>query len=154
MTTPQPFQPADGETARWRHCDTLVDGREARDQVTIQEVMELLDCDEQAAWSAMDQCRARREADGQRSFYTVPGFGWVIATASDMLRMTEKRERKTGRALGRAVRVLRATPRKELSQFEREHADRQMVQLTAHEDLVNRRRRIPLSQIGQQPEIG
>ncbi len=49
--TLSPFQPADGDKARWRHCYELVVSRGPREQVTLHEVMELLDCDEKTACS-------------------------------------------------------------------------------------------------------
>lgn len=148
--TEAPFQPADGVKARWRHCYELAIARDVGEQITVHEVMELLDCDETNAWAAMRTARDHLEADGRRSVRTVPQFGWIVATASVQLRMANDRQTRARRQVKKAIRVLRATPREELSTFERQAADRQAASLTAMESLHSRRVRIPLSQIGQE----
>jgi hypothetical protein len=146
-----PFQPADGVQARWRYCYDLALTRDPRDQITLQEVMELLDCTRQAAIQAMDEARAHLEADGKGSLITVENFGWIIPTAADMLRLTEKRDRKTFRQSRRTTRIIDAVPRTELTQFERQALDRLSANHVRLQELKSRRR-IPLSQIGQ-PEL-
>lgn len=145
----QPFTPADGVQPRWRYCYDLVTDRDVNDQVTTQEIMELCDCDETAAWAAMRQAKAHLEADGQRSIRTVPRFGWIIMRPGEHITQAEHYERKSRRGLHRGIRVLGAihSRREELSQFEREAADRTTSRLTAIRDLMGRRRRVSLSEI-------
>lgn len=148
--TESPFRPADGVKARWRHCYELAISREVGDEITVHEVMELLDCDETNAWAAMRTARDHLEADGRRSVRTVPQFGWIVATASVQLHMANDRQKRASRQVRKAIRVLRATPREELTPFERQSADRQAASLTAMADLHARRVRTPLSQIGKE----
>lgn len=122
MADRKPFETIN-ERARWEDCYDLALSRQPREQITLHEVMEMLGCDEPAAWASMREAVARLERNGHRSLITEPKFGWIVATASDMLRLVDKREKKTVRALGRAARGLRATPRGELSQFERQAMD-------------------------------
>lgn len=149
------FEPADGVQARWRHCYDLavraINERGARGQITIREVTELLECDEPTAWAAMWEARKHLEQDGYRPLVEKPRFGWVIASASDALRVADKRRKKAGRQVKRGISVLRHTPRQELSQFERESADRELAKLNALADLHSRRRRLPLSEMEQLP---
>lgn len=152
------FEPADGVQARWRHCYELAVRaieRGPREQITIQEVQELLGCDERTAWQSMWEARKHLEKDGYRPLIEKPRFGWIVASASDALRVADKRRRKAGRQIQRGVHVLRHTPRDELSQFERQAADRELSSLTALADLHSRRRRLPLSDIdrGQLPPV-
>lgn len=144
-----PFKPADGVKARWRHCYELAASRAVDEQITVHEVMELLDCDETTAWAAMRDARDHLEADGKRSVRTVPQFGWIVASASVHLRMASDRQRRAGRQVRKAIRVIDATPRDELTQFERQAADRQLASLAAMRSLHERRIRTSLSQIGQ-----
>jgi hypothetical protein len=145
-----PFQPADGKQARWRYCYELAAARKVGEQITVQEVMELLDCDERTAWASMRDARDQLEADGKRSVRTVPQFGWVVADASTQIRMASDRSRRAGRQVKKAIRIIDATPRDELSQFERQAADRQLASLTAMRGLHARKVRIPLSEMAQQ----
>lgn len=144
-----PFEPADGVKARWRYCYELATSRRVEEQITVHEVMDLLDCDETAAWAAMREARDHLEANGKRSVRTVPRFGWIVASASQHLRMASDRQRRAGRQVRKAIRVIDATPREELSQFEREAADRQLASLVSMRSLHERRIRTPLSQIEQ-----
>lgn len=147
--TMQPFQPADGVKARWRYCAELAETRDVDDHITVQEVMEVLECDEHVAWASMREARDHLEEDGKRSVRTVAGFGWIVASASVQLGMASDRQRRAGRQIKKARRVLAATPREELTPFERQAADRQAAALEAIQGLFGRRRRVPLSQIGK-----
>lgn len=144
-----PFEPADGVQARWRYCYDLAATRAVNEQITVHEVMELLGCDDTTAWAAMREARDHLEADGKRSVRTVPRFGWIVASASVHLRMAADRQRRAGRQVRKAISVIDAAPRGELSQFERQQADRQLASLTTMHDLHKRRIRTPLSEIEQ-----
>lgn len=145
----KPFQPADGQTPRWRHCYDLVTGRQVGDQVTLLEVTELLDCSPEAAWAAMRQARIHLEGDGCRTVRTVPRFGWVVMAAAEHLRAAEHHTAKARRQVVTAHRKVRSARREELSQFEREAADRMAASLTALSDLMGRRRRVPLGDLAK-----
>lgn len=147
--TRDPFAPADGEKARWRYCYDLVVTREPNEQIIVQEICELLQCDEKAAWAAMRDAKAHLESDGQRSVRTVPRFGWIVMRPGEHITAAEQYERKSRRGLGRGIRVLVAVAgrRDELSQFEREAVDRKTAQLSAVRELMGRRRKVRLADI-------
>lgn len=122
MTTPS-FQPADGQKARWRHCYDLVAAAEPGDDVTYQQVMELLDCDRQIAMASMLEAKKHLEQDGQRTVRNVRRFGWIVCDAKANLDEADGRIRKTSRALERAARLVLATPRAELSRIDQSRLD-------------------------------
>lgn len=126
MTELDPFAPADGIKARWRYCYDLVVGKQPRDEITYEEVMELLECDRQTAQAAMLAARKHLEEDGQYSVETKPKFGWIVMTPAQHIDAAERGEKKMWRAQQRASRPLHVAEahRDKLSPFERQALDR------------------------------
>lgn len=137
-----PFQPADGETPRWRKLYDLVISKQLNEEITYREAVDLLDCDLRAAQVAMRETTKRLEQDGQQSIRTVPNFGWVVMRAAEHLNESERHLRKTRNSARRAHRKITAIDgrRSELSQFERERADRLKLTANAAAELTGRRR--------------
>lgn len=151
--TEDPFAPADGEKARWRHCWDIIDGegREPGDQVLLQEVMERCNCDAKAAWAAMRDARRHLEEAGRRTVRTVPKFGWVVMNASEHLTASDHHAHKARRQVSTAHLKVSSARRKELTQFEREAADRMTTRYQALSELMGRRRST-LSDLSQRPQ--
>lgn len=134
-----PFEPADGCQARWRYCYDLVVSRKPGDEITYMEIAELLDCSVGQAVAAMREAKRHLEVDKQRTVRTVKKFGWIVLDAKGNLNETDDRIRRTRRAATRAVRVLNATRREELSQIERARMDFQSRQLLSARGLYERK---------------
>lgn len=136
MTTP--FEPADGIKGRARQLAELVESRQPGDEVTYAEAMELLDCELTQVQAAMNGARKILEDGKARSVRTVERFGWIVMDARANLDEVDRRRKRASRATTRAVRLLNATPRDELSQIERQRADFQSRQLVGARSLYDR----------------
>jgi len=126
MAELDPFAPADGVKARWRYLYDLVVSREPGDEITYQEVEELLDVDRPTAQATMLTAQKHLEEDGQYSVATKRKFGWVVMTPAQHIDAAERGEKKMWRAQKRAHRPLTVAEahRGELSPFERQALDR------------------------------
>jgi hypothetical protein len=122
-----PFTAADGKKARWRYAYDLVAARKPGDDVTLQELAELLELDweqdSHALRSVMLDAKKRLEEDRKHTVKPVPKYGWKVITAQENLTEIEKRRRKASRATGRAARLIVATDREQLSPIERNQLD-------------------------------
>jgi len=118
-----PFQPADGERARWCYCYDLVLSRKPGDGITYAEVMELLDVDHMTALAVMREAKRHLEIDRQQTVRTVPKFGWVILDARGNLSEMEARRKKRNRAAEGHARLVVATPRDDLTQIDKARLD-------------------------------
>jgi hypothetical protein len=128
----KPFEPID-TVPRWQKLYDLVMARNAGDEVTYGEAIDLLGLTGRRAADALkiaqDTMRtavAHLEKGGQRTVGTVTRFGWIVLDAQRELNQVDRRLVKTRRAAGRTLRGAQAlgTRREELSQFERERLDR------------------------------
>lgn len=138
----KPFEPADGESARWRKLYELVLTRRVNDEITYGEAEDLLSVDHQTVLGVMREARAHLERDGQQSVRTVPGFGWIVMRASEHIGESDRHLKKSRNQAKYALRKVAAIDgrRDELSQFEREAADRAKLRASALLELSSRRR--------------
>jgi hypothetical protein len=139
----KPFEPADGIQPRWRYCYDLVLAKQPNEEIVYREVEELLDCGHEGALDAMRTAQRHLESDGCQSVRNVPRFGWVVMRAGEHIAASDHHLRKARNASGRALRKITAIDdrRGELSQFEREAADRAKLRATALLALSGRRQR-------------
>lgn len=137
------FTPADGAKPRWQHCYDTVITKEINEEITYLEIMELCECDRQAAQQAMSQALPKLEANAGRSVKTIANYGWIVMRAAEHLDVAEKHQHKSRRALKRSTSKITALAqrREELTQFQREAADRIAAQNYALIGLMGRRRR-------------
>lgn len=136
-----PFEPADGERARWRYCYDLVESAQPGDEITYMMVAELLDCDREQALAAMREAKRHLEHDRKRTVRNVPKYGWIVLDAAGNLREADSRIKRARNATTRAADVVLATPRDELSQIERARMDFQAQQLQSARGLYERKSR-------------
>lgn len=143
MATLDPFAPADGIKARWYYCYELVDNRKSGEQITYEEVEELLDCDRQTAQAAMLTAHGHLCEDGKLGVRTVAKFGWVRMTPAEHIKAAAKGEKKMWRAQVRASRPLNVAERhrEELAPFDRQALDRSQARHQALERFRSTRRR-------------
>lgn len=136
-----PFQPADGQRARWRYCYDLVMERKPGEDVTVDEVCELLDVDSVAAWAAMREAKKHLEEDKQQTVRTQNRFGWVIIDARASLAEIEKRRKKAARAVTGNARLIVSvqSKRHELSQIERSRLDFETRNTLGSQSLFSRK---------------
>ena len=139
----EPFVPADGETPRWKKCYDLVMTKAVNEEVTYREVEELLNVDRKAALDAMRSARAHLEHAGRQSVRTVAEFGWIVMRAGEHIGEADRHLRRSHVQAKTALRKVVAIDgrREELSQFEREAADRAKLRAQTLVDLTGRRRR-------------
>lgn len=133
------FEPANGERARWRYAYDLVTDRKPGDEITREELMELLDIDSDTALAVMREAKKHLEEDRQQTVRTVERFGWVIIDARGNLDEIEKRRKKAYRATDRTARLIVATPRDDLSQIERSRLDFETRNVLAARGLFSRK---------------
>jgi hypothetical protein len=126
-----PFSPADGKVSRLRHCYGLVASREAGDVISVEEVMELCDCDRPTAIQAMWSVKAPLERDGLNSLEIIrPGgggraYGWrILDRGVRNLDVVDARVAKSRRAQVRVSRLINNTERDRLDQVGRMRYDR------------------------------
>jgi hypothetical protein len=136
-----PFQPANGERARWRYAYDMVVERKPGEDVTLQELTELFDIDDQAARAVMLEAKKHLEEDRQQTVKTVEKFGWVVIDARGNLGEIEKRRVKAYRATNRTARLIVATDRDELSPIERNRLDFETRNVLAARSLFGRKPR-------------
>jgi hypothetical protein len=134
-----PFQPADGQRARWRYLYDLVSERHPGDEITVDEVMEMLDVDAATARAVMLEAKKHLEEDRKHTVRTVDRFGWIVIDARGNLDEIEKRRKKAYRATDRTARLIVATPRDELSQIERSRLDFETRNVLAARGLFSRK---------------
>lgn len=134
-----PFEPADGQRARWRYCYDLVVERSPGDDITVQEVCELLDIDALTARAVMLEAKRHLEVDKQQTVRTVERFGWIVLDARGNLDEIEKRRKKSYRAVDRTARLIVATPRDELTQIDRARLDFETRNVVAAKGLFSRK---------------
>lgn len=134
-----PFQPADGKQARWRYLYDLVVERKPGDDVTVDEVCELLEIDAHTARAVMLEAKKHLEEDRQQTVRTVERYGWIVIDARGNLDEIEKRRKKSGRAANRAARLIVATPREQLSQIERSRLDFETRNVLGAQGLFSRK---------------
>lgn len=138
-----PFQPADGERARWRHAYALVAGKKPGEDVTLLELAEVLDLDatedRSVLRAVMSEAKKHLERDGLHTVRTVKRFGWVVIDASGNLDEIEKRRKKATRATGRAARLIVATDRGQLSPIERQRLDFETRNVLSAKSLFERK---------------
>ncbi|WP_027930744.1 hypothetical protein [Amycolatopsis thermoflava] len=137
----KPFQPANGDRARWRYAYDLVVERNPGDDITVDELKELLDIDTDTAWAVMREAKKHLEEDRQQTVRTVSRFGWIVIDARGNLDEIERRRRKAYRATDRAARLIVATPRDQLSQIERSRLDFETKNILAARGLYSRKTR-------------
>lgn len=122
-----PYTPADGVQARWRYAYDLVLTKQPGDDVTLQELAEILgldwQADSQVLRSVMLEAKKHLEQDKLQTVRTVARFGWVVLSAAGNLDQVEKRRQKAGRATDRTARLITATDRGQLSPIERNRLD-------------------------------
>lgn len=126
-----PFVPSDGAKSRLRHCYDLVITRDANDVISVEEVMELLDCERTVAIQAMWQVKGPLERNGMNSLEIVrPGgggkaFGWrVLDRSMRNLDVIDTRFAKSRRAQTRVSWLINNTARDRLDQVGRMRYDR------------------------------
>lgn len=153
MTDRKPFEPIDG-TARWRKVYDLVVGRQINDEILYREVEDLLDCDRTTAQAAMLKAVVHLEEEAGRSVRTVTNFGWIVMRAAEHINESDRRLKRARNQAKAAVRKISAidSRRDELSQFEREAADRARMRASAMLELSSRRPR-SLSEMHKRGEI-
>lgn len=137
MTTP--FQPADGQRARWRYLYDLVLSRKPGDDITIDEVIEMIDVDGITARAVMLEAKRHLEEDRLQTVRTVERYGWIIIDARGNLDEIEKRRKKSARAANRAARLIVATPRDKLSQIDRARLDFETRNVVGAQALFSRK---------------
>lgn len=139
------FQPADGTRARWRYAYDLVMERKPDDDITLQELAELLDLDwesdSQLLRATMLEAKRHLELDRQQTVRTVDRFGWIVISAKGNLSEIEKRRRKAYRATDRTARLIVATDREQLSPIERNQLDFETRNVVAARSLFGRKTR-------------
>lgn len=153
----KPFEPADGETARWRKVYELVLTKEVNDEITYREVEDLIEANRHAAYAAMRDAKRHLEQEGQQSVRTVPSFGWVVMRAAEHIDESDRHLRKSNTQAKIALRTISAidSRRGELSQEQRQAADRNKLRALAVENMTGRRRRSldELYGLGEQKQI-
>lgn len=133
MTSRSPFEPADGESARWQKLYDLVLTKNVDDQITYTEAEELLGIGQQGVLGAMWLARRHLEANGQLSVRTVRNYGWIVMAAAEHIGESDRHLKKAHNQAKTALRKVTAIDgrREELSQFEREAADRAKLRAIA-----------------------
>jgi hypothetical protein len=135
------FQPADGDRARWRYLYDLVVERKPGDDITVDEVVELLEVDPHTARAVMREAKKHLEEDRMQTVRTVERYGWIVIDARGNLDEIEKRRKKAYRATDRTARLIVATPRDDLSQIERSRLDFETRNVLAARGLFSRKTR-------------
>ncbi|OZM74016.1 hypothetical protein CFN78_06935 [Amycolatopsis antarctica] len=135
------FQPADGDRARWRHVYELVLSRTPGDDITVQEVCDLLNIPAHTAWAVMLDAKKHLEQDRQQTVKSVSKFGWIVIDAKGNLDEIERRRHKAHRATSRAARLITATDRGALSPIDRNRLDFETRNVLAARSLYDRKSR-------------
>jgi hypothetical protein len=100
------FTPADGETARWRLADALIEQKKPGDLISFRDIMDLLGIDKAAAAVVIHQARVRREKAGKPTLISMRGAGWLLARSEDELEEDRRRHEHLLATADSRVRLL------------------------------------------------
>jgi hypothetical protein len=142
-----PFKPR-GEQSIRDLCIEAVRALEPGERILYAEIMDRGECDLQVAQGSMNAARAVLEANSENTVKTVTNIGWQVISFQENLRVIDHRQRKAGRASGRAGRILAATQdhREELDHNERHDLDEKARKQRVM-DLAFSRRRLTAEEI-------
>lgn len=137
------FEPADGETARWRRVDEFIDARKNPGEfISFKEIQDLLGVDKATAVGVVHQVREKREKAGKRTLVAIRGAGWVLARADQELEEDRRRHEHVVRAVESRVRLLGSVQgrRGELSPEEQRSLDFRAAQAAGLAAVVGSRK--------------
>lgn len=99
-----PFEPA-GEKARWRMIYDILVKRNIGDTVTYEEMAEVLaldaEADRHAIQMAVRRAAKQYESDDLRALDSVPNEGYRIVEPTEHMRLAQKQQKKSHKALQR-----------------------------------------------------
>lgn len=138
-----PFEPADGETARWRRVDEYIDKKkDPGELVTFQELQHFLGVSKPVVASVIHTVREKREKAGKPTLITMRGMGWTVARPEDELEEDTRRHERAVTTVESRVRLLGSVQsrRDSLSQSERQSLDFKIAQAATQATVLGSRK--------------
>lgn len=136
------FAPADGVKSRKAHCMDLIRSLEPDTQIPVTEVMDLCDCDKDAAYSAMRDAAEALEGLGEQSVETQAPYGWVVLGQGEaMLKKQRRRKRKMVSQASKTAGTASAVKRELLTEFQKQEYDSELMGLAKVAEIAGRKTR-------------
>lgn len=137
-----PFEPSDGESARWKRVDDYIDKKkDPGDLITFQELQHFLNVDKPTVAGVIHQLREKREKAGKPTLITMRGMGWTVARPEDELQEDSRRHERAVSTVESRVRLLSSVQsrRDSLTQEERRILDFKTTQAATQATVLGSR---------------